>query len=40
MLDNCDINDIPLLLRDMRRVNCNNKEEFAQFLEFLMKVRL
>ena len=34
-LDNCEDRDIPLLLRDKKRVDYSNKVEFAEFLKFL-----
>lgn len=36
-LDNCEENDIPLLLRDRKRVTYSNKTEFDEFTEFLVR---
>jgi formylglycine-generating enzyme required for sulfatase activity len=37
MLDNCDVNDIPALLRDKRRVIYLDKTDFDGFINFLKK---
>ncbi len=34
-LDNCSVNDIPILLRDKKRADYSNKVEFAELLKFL-----
>lgn len=34
-LDNCEVSDIPLFLRDKRRVTYSNNDEFNKFIEFL-----
>lgn len=34
-LDNCENSDIPLVLRDKKRVKYSNKDEFCDFIEFL-----
>ena len=39
-LDNCSESDIPLLLRDKKRVTFSNKMEFGEFLNFLKSVSL
>lgn len=36
-LDNCEDSDIPLLLRDKKRVTYSNKIEFNEFIKFLKK---
>ena len=37
IIDNCEVDDIPLLLRDKRRATYSNKDEFSEFIEFLKK---
>jgi hypothetical protein len=37
-LDNCDDDDIPLLLRDKKRVTYSEKTEFNEFIDFLKKL--
>jgi Fe-S cluster assembly iron-binding protein IscA len=39
-LDKIEDDDIPLLLKDKRRVFYNNKEDFIEFLDFIKKCRL
>jgi hypothetical protein len=36
-LDNCEDDDIPLLLRDKKRVTYSDKDEFINFARFLKR---
>lgn len=36
-IDNCSDNNIPLLLKNKRRANYSNRQEFAEFLNFLKR---
>jgi formylglycine-generating enzyme required for sulfatase activity len=40
LLEDCDVNDIPTLLRDKKRVTYSNKTEFNEFINFLKNNRL